>query len=359
MAANSPVFELLQRNEDEFVGRDLIIAGDILDPMVFSLVKRSHSATVIVDNFVVCKKMAAMIGKSMDDSCPQIIEYKHVKLIFADVKSALTHTNEADTLLLLLSKSKQQTLKLLNTLKTKLKKDALVYTAGSNDGGAKSADSLLKPLGFVKKVDLARKCTLFKAIYENDFNTYKGAQDIKVNPINIPLTLHQDSAVFSQGKLDKGTAMLIECLKDLTPFGTALDLGCGCGVVGLVLSKLGFKNVTSTDVSAAAIELTKENAKLNGCESIKVKASDMLTGLERFDLIAVNPPFHVGVTTTTAPTVNMIIEAKDHLTKNGVMYLVANAHLGYEKVLLENFDYVQIVSSSTTFIVYKARLEEK
>ena len=344
MAANSPVFELLQRNEDEFVGRDLIIAGDILDPMVFSLVKRAHSATVIVDNFVVCKKMAAMIGKSMDYTCPQIIEYKHVKLIFADIKSALTHTNEADTLLLLLSKSKQQTLKLLNTLKTKLKKEALVYTAGSNDGGAKSADSLLKPLGFVKK---------------DDFNTYKGAQDIKVNPINIPLTLHQDSAVFSQGKLDKGTAMLIECLKDLTPFGTALDLGCGCGVVGLVLSKLGFKNVTSTDVSAAAIELTKENAKLNGCDSIKVKASDMLTGLERFDLIAVNPPFHVGVTTTTAPTVNMIIEAKDHLTKNGVMYLVANAHLGYEKVLLENFDYVQIVSSSTTFIVYKARLEEK
>ena len=83
MAANSPVFELLQRNEDEFVGRDLIIAGDILDPMVFSLVKRSHSATVIVDNFVVCKKMAAMIGKSMDDSCPQIIVcIKHLTFKF-------------------------------------------------------------------------------------------------------------------------------------------------------------------------------------------------------------------------------------------------------------------------------------
>ncbi len=359
MATNSPVFELLQRNEDEFAGRDLIIAGDILDPMLFSLVKRAHSATVIVDNYIVCKKMAAMVGKSMDDSCPQVIEYKHVKLIFADVKTALSHTKEADTLLLLLSKNKQQTLKLLNTLKAKLKKEALVYTAGSNDGGAKSADSLLKPLGFVRKLDIARKCTLFKAVYENDFNTYKVATDIKVAPIKIPLNLHQDSAVFSQGKLDKGTEMLIESLKDLTPFGSALDLGCGCGVVGLVLSKLGYKNVTSTDVSAAAIELTRQNAKDNNCESIRVKASDMLSGLERFDLIAVNPPFHVGVATTTAPTVNMIIEAKNHLTQNGVMYLVANAHLGYEKVLLENFDYVQIVSSSTTFIVYKARMEEK
>lgn len=38
MAANSPVFELLQRNEDEFVGR-FIIAGDILEPMVFLQVK--------------------------------------------------------------------------------------------------------------------------------------------------------------------------------------------------------------------------------------------------------------------------------------------------------------------------------
>lgn len=94
-----------------------------------------------------------------------------------------------------------------------------MYTAGSNDGGAKSADSLLKPLGFVKKVDLARKCTLFKAIYENDFNTYKGAQDIKVNPINIPPALHQDSAV-SQVNLI-GNCYVNRVLKDLTPFGTA------------------------------------------------------------------------------------------------------------------------------------------
>ena len=37
--ANSPVYELLERNRDIFENRNLIIAGDVLDPMILSLVK--------------------------------------------------------------------------------------------------------------------------------------------------------------------------------------------------------------------------------------------------------------------------------------------------------------------------------
>ena len=36
------------------------------------------------------------------------------------------------------------------------------------------------------------------------------------------------------------------------------------------------------------------------------------------------------------------------------MYMVANAHLHYEKYLTEYFDKVEIVNKTTTFIVYKA-----
>ena len=321
--ANSPVYELLERNREIFVNRNLIIAGDVLDPMILSLVKNSTHATVICDNYVVCKAMAAMIGQSLTSDFPQVITYKHVDLI--------------------------------NLLEAKLEKGAYIYTAGANDGGGKSADSLLKPLGATLKIDLARKCTLFKAIFENEVNTYSEPKDIDVTVGDISIKLHQDTAVFSQGKLDKGTEQLLSCLKKIVPQGKALDLGCGCGVVGIFLSKLGFKDITSSDVSAAALHLTEKNTQLNNVSDVKTIAADMLSGLDKYDVIAVNPPFHVGISTTTAPTVNMIINAPEHLNNGGVLYMVANSHLGYGEILKQNFSSVEILNSSNTFTVYKAQ----
>lgn len=355
--ANSPVYELLERNIEIFENAEILIAGDIYDPMTLALVKNAKKATVIVDNYVCAGKMAAMIGQSLDNSFPQVIEYKHVKLIFSDVSSALDKIENVNRLLILLPKNKQQTVKLLNLLKSKLNDNAEVYTAGSNDGGGKSADSLLKVMGFVRKIDLARKCTLFKAIYEQDFNTYKAPAAIDVEIMGHKLSLNQDSAVFSLGKLDAGTRMLTEALEEVIPQGHALDLGCGCGVVGIALLKAGFKNVSFADVSASALALTRDNIEKNGVnEGAEIVASDMLNGHNKYSLIAVNPPFHQGISTTTAPTVNMIMSAKDHLTKDGVFYMVANSHLGYDEVLLENFSKVTIVKNSSTFIVYKASI---
>jgi 16S rRNA (guanine1207-N2)-methyltransferase len=107
-------------------------------------------------------------------------------------------------------------------------------------------------------------------------------------------------------------------------------------------------------VSASALHLTQENTKLNSITDVKIVAADMLSGLDKYDVIAVNPPFHVGISTTTAPTINMIINASEHLNKGGVLYLVANSHLGYGEILKQNFPSVEIISSSNTFTVYKA-----
>ncbi len=60
---------------------------------------------------------------------------------------------------------------------------------------------------------------------------------------------------------------------NLTKPGALLDLGCGSGIVGFVLYKMGLvsSNLYASDISHHAVELVKENAIKN---NIKCKAKD-------------------------------------------------------------------------------------
>ena len=78
------------------------------------------------------------------------------------------------------------------------------------------------------------------------------------------------------------------------PVGTALDLGTGCGVQALHLSRHAGR-VTATDLSGRALRFAATTAALNGC-SWELLAGDMLAPVagRRFDLVVSNPPFVVG-----------------------------------------------------------------
>ncbi len=51
---------------------------------------------------------------------------------------------------------------------------------------------------------------------------------------------------------------------EVTPGATVLDVGCGTGVLAIAALKLGAGNVRAVDVSAAAVESTRDNARRNG-----------------------------------------------------------------------------------------------
>ena len=76
--------------------------------------------------------------------------------------------------------------------------------------------------------------------------------------------------------------------------GSALDLGTGCGVQALHLSR-HVDAVTVTDVSERALRFAVTNAALNGF-SWEALAGDLAApvGDRRFDLVVGNPPFVVG-----------------------------------------------------------------
>ncbi len=71
----------------------------------------------------------------------------------------------------------------------------------------------------------------------------------------------------------------------------ALEIGTGCGLIAISLSKAGYPSVLATDVSATAIRCARANAKRLSAE-VRFLLGDLLSPLRgSFDLILFNPPY--------------------------------------------------------------------
>lgn len=77
--------------------------------------------------------------------------------------------------------------------------------------------------------------------------------------------------------------------------GSFLEMGCGAGVTAVVAALAGCRAVTALDISPAAVENTRRNARRHGvADRVRVAHSDMFSALapdERFDLIFWNSNF--------------------------------------------------------------------
>jgi len=109
-------------------------------------------------------------------------------------------------------------------------------------------------------------------------------------------TLTSDSGVFSKAGLDFGTRLLLESVALSPEDGSFVDLGCGYGVVGLVLATSYRQSKwTLVDVNERAVELARSNTRLIG-NRVTVVQSDGFSGFssETFDGVILNPPVRAG-----------------------------------------------------------------
>ena len=80
-----------------------------------------------------------------------------------------------------------------------------------------------------------------------------------------------------------------------TPCRSLLDLGAGCGVVGMVAAAQFAEHVTVTDLSSRAGDFARFNAWLNASANLEVVTGDLFQPVvgRRFDRILSNPPFYI------------------------------------------------------------------
>ncbi|GAB6986048.1 class I SAM-dependent methyltransferase [Nocardioides pyridinolyticus] len=120
--------------------------------------------------------------------------------------------------------------------------------------------------------------------------------------------------------------------------GRSLDLGTGCGVQALHLSRHS-REVVATDVNRRALRLAAFNAELNDVPAaIDVREGSFFEPVagERFDLIATNPPFVISPATDERLVYrdsglpgdrvveDIVRRAPQHLTEGGWCQVLAN-----------------------------------
>ena len=84
-----------------------------------------------------------------------------------------------------------------------------------------------------------------------------------------------------------------------------LDLGCGCGILAILLERRTGAETYGVDIRPEACALTRESARLNG-QAIHVLEQDLRTlalapGQRPFDAIVCNPPYFAGGTPSPDP----------------------------------------------------------
>lgn len=160
---------------------------------------------------------------------------------------------------------------------------------------------------------------------------------------------------FCHRRLDEGGLALAEVVtKELSspqPYPpqsqpSLLDMGCGCGLVGLLIAKrISGVRLTLIDSHTRAVEAARKNAAAFGVEATVILSDDglpaPLAGEEppRFDVFVGNPPYYSDYRIAEV----FLTTAQRALKPGGVCYTVVKNEAGLKSVQARFFPSVEVI----------------
>ncbi|WP_448621828.1 class I SAM-dependent methyltransferase [Geodermatophilus sp. URMC 65] len=173
---------------------------------------------------------------------------------------------------------------------------------------------------------------------------------------DLGLTVCSHGAAFAGTKVDAGTRALLAALPRMAPDArTALDLGCGTGVLATALALARPElTVLATDQSAAAVASAAETAAANGlADRVRVVRDDAASTVSdaSVDLVVCNPPFHVGAAVVTGAADRLFAAAGRVLRPGGELWCVYNNRLPHRAALRRLVGPTQVAASDRRFTV--------
>lgn len=163
-----------------------------------------------------------------------------------------------------------------------------------------------------------------------------------------------DLGVFSKDKIDFGSNLLINTYfkygrKDVK----VLDVGCGYGVLGILLAKYMNTSSTLIDVNKRAVHLANINIKNIGVDAKSFESNIYENVRDTYDVIITNPPIRAGKQTV----LKILNDASNHLNENGEVWFVIRKDQGAKSIMenLKNIYEITILEKSKGFFIILAK----
>lgn len=168
--------------------------------------------------------------------------------------------------------------------------------------------------------------------FDNDKNIKSERKIIKFNFDNKVFSIYSDNGVFSKDRFDYGTRVLLNSVDIDKLSGNVLDLGCGLGVVGIILGTFNKGiNIDMVDINERAIDLVKNNLVLNNVKA-NVFISDIYSNIDnKYDFIITNPPIRAGKNVIRG----FLLGSYDYLKDDGILYFVMRKDHGVKSMIKE------------------------
>ncbi|OYU38538.1 MAG: MFS transporter [Pseudorhodobacter sp. PARRP1] len=160
-------------------------------------------------------------------------------------------------------------------------------------------------------------------------------------------------AVFSADGPDRGSVLLAAALPAKLGARVA-DLGAGWGYLSrAILARDGVKELDLVEAEAEALACARVNipdprAKFHWADATTFKPARF------WDTAVMNPPFHTAREADAGLGLAFIKAAQKGLSPSGSLWMVANRHLPYDKLLVTLFKQVEEIGDDKAFRVTRA-----
>jgi 16S rRNA (guanine1207-N2)-methyltransferase len=141
--------------------------------------------------------------------------------------------------------------------------------------------------------------------------------------------LATDRGVFSGGRVDPGTIVLLRAAPPPPPSGHLLDLGCGYGPIAVTLARRApGATIWAVDINRRALELVGENAAALGLSNLRAVEPDAVPEEVSFAGVWSNPPIRIGKEALHS----MLLGWLARLAPEARAWLVVQKHLGSDSL---------------------------
>ena len=168
------------------------------------------------------------------------------------------------------------------------------------------------------------------------------------------LDMVSQPGVFSWDRLDPGTSLLLA--QTWRPSGAGADLGCGYGVLARGLLRVdAIVELTLIDIDRRAIDAARRNIADPRAGFLWHDLRRPSAAVSGLDFAIMNPPFHDGGIEDRRLGHAFVVAARAMLRPGGVLRMVANVALPYERILATTFSNAAVIARDKGYKVLEAR----